>query len=128
MENNASPCCNAPCDVTGQWIGTWWPLASTPESKVCKSIGCHVVRNGDAWQAIFQAECDQSYTFTVAMDGRQAGGAVLFKGATDLGEQGGVFDWIGRADSQVFLGFFTSSYYVGEFRLERKKDAGCSCG
>lgn len=81
-----------------------------------------MARNVAAWQATFKAECDRSYTFTVTMDGRQAGKAVLFKGTTDLGEQGGgAFDWIGRATEQEFVGFFTSAHYVGEFHLERKK-------
>ena len=36
-------------------------------------------------------------------------------------KNGGVFDWIGRADGKEFVGFFTSATHVGEFRLERKK-------
>jgi hypothetical protein len=34
------------------------------------------------------------------------GSAVLFKGPVDLGEQvGGVFDWVGRATDDSFVGF-----------------------
>jgi prepilin-type N-terminal cleavage/methylation domain-containing protein len=45
-----------------------------------------------------------------------------FKGTTDLGEEnGGVFEWIGRAKDNEFVGFFTSAKHVGEFRLERQK-------
>jgi hypothetical protein len=106
--------------VTGEWAGTWWPQTPEPADRQCKSLACTVVCNGASWQAVFKAECDQAYTFTVAMEGRPAGDVVLFKGTTDLGEQGGVFDWIGRAGDQEFVGFFTSSHYVGEFRLERK--------
>jgi hypothetical protein len=80
-----------------------------------------VIRNEANWQAIFKAQCDQSYTFTVAMEGRPSGDVVLFKGTTDLGEQGGVFDWIGRASQHEFVGYFTSSHYVGEFSLKRKE-------
>lgn len=40
----------------------------------------------------------------------------------DLGaENGGVFDWIGRAAGDGFVGFFTSAKHAGEFRLERKR-------
>jgi hypothetical protein len=108
-----------PCDVTGKWIGTWWPKTATPADDQCKSLVCTVDCRDGKWRAVFEAECDQAYTFTVAMEGCPSGGAVLFKGTTDLGEQGGVFDWIGRADQQEFVGFFTSAHYVGEFHLER---------
>ena len=114
----------SPPDVTGDWTGTWWskPLSSQPTGNECKRLDCSVAGNAATWQATFKAECDRSYTFTVTMDGRQAGEAVLFRGTTDLGEQGGgAFDWIGRANGEEFVGFFTSSYYVGEFRLGRKK-------
>lgn len=109
-----------PFDATGRWAGSWWPHAtSAPAEPQCKSLRCTVSRNDNIWQAVFQAECDQAYTFTVAMEGRPAGDVVLFRGTTDLGQQGGEFDWIGRAAEREFVGFFTSSYYVGEFRLER---------
>jgi hypothetical protein len=56
------------------------------------------------------------------MLGRAAGGAVLFKGTTDLGEMdGGVYDWIGRATSTEFLGFYTSGSHTGTFTLTRPK-------
>ena len=48
--------------------------------------------------------------------------AVLFKGTTDLGEQdGGVFDWVGRATDDQFVGFYTSGHYTGVFSLKRVK-------
>ncbi len=108
------------CDVSGHWTGTWWAQTPEPAERECKSLECTVVGGDTAWQAVFKAECDQSYTFSVAMDGRRSGEAVLFKGTTDLGEQGGVFDWIGRADQEEFVGFFTSSHYVGAFSLKRQ--------
>ena len=56
------------------------------------------------------------------MEGRQAGETVMFKGTVDLGEQdGGVYDWIGRANDTEFAGFYTSSHHVGVFRLTRVK-------
>jgi hypothetical protein len=55
------------------------------------------------------------------MQGRQAGDVVMFQGSADLGEKdGGVFDWIGRASSKEFVGFFTSRGYTGTFRLTRR--------
>jgi hypothetical protein len=56
------------------------------------------------------------------MDGRQAADTVMFKGTVDLGEQdGGVYDWIGRANDNEFAGFYTSSHHVGVFRLTKAK-------
>jgi hypothetical protein len=54
------------------------------------------------------------------LEGRQAGGAVLFKGTADLGpKDGGVYDWIGRADNREFVGFFTSGFYTGVFTMTK---------
>jgi hypothetical protein len=108
-------------NVTGDWTGTWWPLVPIPQAVACKRLDCSVAHSAAAWQATFDAQCDQAYTFAITMEGRQAGEAVLFRGATDLGAQGGVFDWIGRATETEFMGFFTSSHYVGQFRLERTR-------
>ena len=56
------------------------------------------------------------------MEGRQVGKVVMFKGTTDLGEKdGGIFDWIGRANDKEFVGFFTSGFYTGTFNLSRAK-------
>jgi hypothetical protein len=115
-------------NVIGQWTGIWWthpaaPMAPKGYDKECKRrLDCTVVQDDKLWQATFEGECGRPYKFTVKMDGRKAGEAVLFKGTTDLGEEnGGVFDWIGRATGQEFVGFFTSAAQVGEFRLERKR-------
>jgi hypothetical protein len=113
-------------DVTGEWTGTWGPYQpqqpQKPEEKRERRLDCTVVRKGDTWQATFQGECGRPYKYTIKMDGRQAGGAVLFKGTTDLGEKdGGVYDWIGRATEKEFVGFYTSAKYTGAFRVVRKK-------
>jgi hypothetical protein len=117
-----------PPDVSGDWTGAWWdhppmPLAPKPTAKECKQrLDCTVVQEDKLWQATFEGECGRPYKFTIKMDGRQSGPAVLFKGTTDLGEaNGGVFDWIGRATEREFVGFFTSAKHAGEFRMERKK-------
>ena len=56
------------------------------------------------------------------MEGRLAGGVVMFKGSADLGQQdGGVYDWIGRAVDNEFVGFYTSAAYTGVFSLARVK-------
>ena len=52
---------------------------------------------------------------------RAVGEVALFQGTADLGEKdGGVFDWIGRANDEEFVGFFTSRGYTGHFRLARR--------
>jgi hypothetical protein len=114
--------------VTGTWTGMWWTHPPTrtppqPAGEVRKQqLDCTVLQKENLWQATFEGECGRPYKFTIKMDGRQAGEAVMFKGTADLGEaDGGVFDWIGRATDHEFAGFFTSAKYAGEFRLERQQ-------
>ncbi len=118
--------------VTGDWVGTWGisapPKAGEPPSPTQHSAGelrldCNVTeRSGGAWQATFKGECGRPYKYTVQMQGRQVGPVVLFKGTADLGEKdGGVFDWIGRATEDEFVGFYTSQKYTGHFRLARNQ-------
>jgi hypothetical protein len=115
--------------VAGQWTGAWWahpPAATAPRplGKDCRQrLDCAVVHENGQWLATFEGECGQPYTFTITMVGRQLGQAVLFKGTTNLGaENGGEYDWIERAAGDEFVGFFASSKYAGEFRLQRKKE------
>ncbi len=123
-------------DVAGKWVGTWGPLDAQP-GKAAKSpseltMECSVVKAADgSWQAVFEGECGRPYKYTIKMGGRSAAGAVLFKGTADLGAQdGGEYDWIGKADDKEFVGFYTSAGYTGLFRMTRpkaepaKKDVG----
>ena len=72
------------------------------------------------WHATFQGESGHAYKYSVEMEGRQEGGAVLFKGSADLGERnGGVFDWLGRATEDQFVGYYSSADYAGVFSLKR---------
>jgi hypothetical protein len=108
-------------DVTGKWTGTW---GAYPEAKdkPAMPMDCLVVRTEGGWRATFEGECGRPYKYTIQMDGRQVGDAVMFKGSVDLGEKdGGVYDWIGRATGQEFIGFYTSEKHAGVFRLTRKK-------
>jgi uncharacterized protein (TIGR03067 family) len=112
--------------VVGEWTGTWGPLVPKPANPAAKStemlLDCTVSYKDGLWQATFEGECGRPYKYTVKMEGRQAGDVVLFKGTTDLGEKdGGVYDWIGRADPKEFVGFYTSAKYTGTFRLAPKK-------
>jgi aminopeptidase N len=110
--------------VTGEWQGTWGPLLAdaVPHKEMEKSMDCTVTYTDGVWHASFQGECGRPYKYTITMDGRQAGEAVLFNGSADLGEKdGGVYDWIGRANEKEFVGFYTSGKYAGSFRLSRKK-------
>lgn len=88
-----------------------------------KGLDCKVAQlaSGD-YEATFEGECGRPYNHIVRMTGRAAGGSVLFKGATDLGEKdGGVYDWIGRASDKEFVGFYISATYTGTFTLARPK-------
>jgi len=113
--------------VAGDWTGTWTvqdPVKPGEEPKKAYPglrLDCKVADpKVDKWEATFEGECGRPYKYTVKMLGRQAGDAVLFQGSADLGEKdGGVYDWIGRANEKEFVGFFTSQKHVGTFRLTR---------
>jgi hypothetical protein len=120
--------------VIGEWVGTWGiyapPKTGEPQPQSRYSgkelqLDCKVeeLRSG-AWRATFEGECGRPYKYTVKMQGRQAGDVVLFQGTADLGEKdGGVYDWIGRANEAEFIGFYTSQKYTGHFRLARRQVA-----
>jgi hypothetical protein len=117
--------------VAGEWTGTWGVYAppKAGEAQVQSrysgkeaQLDCKVTegRNG-AWEATFEGECGRPYKYTIQMKGRQAGNVVMFQGTADLGEKdGGVYDWIGRANEEEFIGFYTSQNYTGHFRLARR--------
>jgi len=115
-----------PPNITGSWTGTWSAYnparATTPPKELCAKLTAAIEQKGDVWQAVFEGDCGRPYKYTIAMEGRQAGGVVMFKGTADLGARdGGVYDWIGRADSNEFVGFFTSAAYTGVFSMARAK-------
>ena len=113
-------------DIAGDWTGTWSTYSpaqgAVPAKEICKRVDCKVAYKDGKWEATFEGDCGRPYKYTIKMEGRQVGKVVLFKGTTDLGaKDGGVFDWIGRANEKEFLGFFTSGYYTGVFNLSRAK-------
>ncbi len=113
-------------DVAGAWTGIWSSYnpaqgGSTPKD-LCKNLSAKVELKDGVWQASFEGDCGRPYKYAIKMEGRQVGKVVLFKGTTDLGKQdGGVYDWIGRANDKEFVGFFTSAFYTGTFNLSRAK-------
>ena len=113
-----------PPDVTGDWTGIWWgynpaQAGGTPKA-LCKGLSAKVESKEGVWNATFEGQCGRPYKYTIKMEGRQVGKVVMFKGTTDLGaNDGGVFDWIGRANEKEFVGFFTSASYTGTFTLSR---------
>ena len=110
--------------INGTWVGTWSAYnparATTPPKELCAKLTATITQKGEVWQAVFEGDCGRPYKYSIAMEGRLAGGAVMFKGTADLGAQdGGVYDWIGRADNNEFVGFFTSAFYTGVFTMTR---------
>jgi hypothetical protein len=108
--------------LPAQWRGEWGPfnplISRTLQEDQCKLIECQVKRDGELWVATFQGECGRPYKITVDMQGRDVGQAVLFRGTADLGEEdGGVFEWIGRATDDQFVGFYTAGRYSGVFHM-----------
>jgi hypothetical protein len=115
-----------PPDIAGKWTGTWSsfnPAQATAQPKeMCKQLDAEVVKNGEAWVATFEGDCGRPYKYKISMNGRLAGGVVLFTGTADLGAQdGGAFDWVGRATNNELIGFYTSAYATGFFNMTRAK-------
>lgn len=113
-------------DIIGEWTGDWGPFnPATGMGMVkglCKTLTCKVEYKDNIYIAIFEGDCGRPYKYTIKMEGRQVGKAVLFKGTVDLGEKdGGIFDWIGKATEKEFVGFFTSANGTGTFVLSKKK-------
>ncbi len=113
-------------DIAGAWTGAWGVYSpaqgTTPPKDICKKLDARVERKDSAWEATFEGDCGRPYKYTIKMEGRLVGKVVMFKGTTDLGaKDGGVFDWIGRANDKEFVGFFTSAHYTGTFNLARAK-------
>src|SRR5262245_24794596 len=109
-------------DLSGRWSGTWSAFnparATTPPKELCAKLTAAISRKGEIWQAVFEGDCGRPYKYSITMEGRAVGNAVMFKGTADLGaKDGGVYDWIGRADSKEFVGFFTSAAYTGVFSM-----------
>lgn len=135
-KTGGAPVAPAPAPaVAGDWTGDWGMYSPPPKKgdvpaavqkrmypEQCMQMDCKVEALPDGkWQATFEGECGKPYKYTIKMQGRTAGGVVMFQGSADLGEKdGGVFDWIGRASDKEFVGFFTSKGYTGTFRLARK--------
>ena len=115
-----------PPDIGGKWSGTWSsfnPAQATAQPReVCKKLDADVVKNGDVWVATFEGDCGRPYKYKISMNGRLASSVVLFTGTVDLGAQdGGTYDWVGRATNGEFIGFYTSAYATGFFNLARTK-------
>lgn len=111
-------------NINGDWSGTWGSYSpakgTTPPQTICKNLTAKVELKNGVWLAAFEGDCGRPYKYEIKMEGRQIGKAVMFKGTTDLGpKDGGVFDWIGKANEKEFVGFFTSAGYTGTFYLTR---------
>ncbi len=122
----AAPAKDQAPDIAGAWTGTWGVYSpaqgTTPPKDICKKLDAKVESKNGVWEATFEGDCGRPYKYTIKMEGRQVGQVVMFKGTTDLGaKDGGVFDWIGRANEKEFVGFFTSAFYTGTFNLARAK-------
>ncbi len=125
-QTQSSPAKEPTPNIAGEWTGTWGIYSpaqgTTPPKDICKRLDSKVEFKDGVWLASFEGDCGRPYKYSIKMEGRQVGKVVLFKGTTDLGpNDGGVFDWIGRANDKEFVGFFTSAFYTGTFNLSRPK-------
>src|SRR5678816_1373064 len=75
-----------PLDIGGTWSGTWSnfnPAQTTSQPNVvCAKLEAKVARGAGegTWEAVFEGDCGRPYKYTIKMEGRQTGNAVLFKG------------------------------------------------
>jgi hypothetical protein len=114
----------APPNIVGAWTGTWSSYtparASTPPQEQCAKLTATITQKDAVWTAVFEGDCGRPYKYSISMEGKLQGPAVLFKGSADLGAQdGGVYDWIGRAVDNEFVGFYTNAYATGVFSMKR---------
>lgn len=119
--------------IAGAWTGEWQDYKPAPPSKVvgekkggkslypAMDLQCMVTALGEGkYEAVFEGECGRPYKYKIKMQGRAVGSAVLFNGSVDLGPMdGGVYDWIGKANDKEFIGFYTSQGHTGNFSLVR---------
>jgi hypothetical protein len=113
-----------PLDIAGTWTGTWSNFnpaqSSSQPNVVCAKLDAKVAMVNGVWEATFEGDCGRPYKYSIKMEGRQSGNAVLFKGTADLGQaDGGVYDWIGRANNTDFIGFYTNAFSTGFFNLKK---------
>jgi hypothetical protein len=113
-----------PANPVGKWTGTWFAFnpaeGATPPKEQCKSLTAEITKDGEAWKAVFEGDCGRPYKYNITMEGRAVGPVVMFKGTVDLGaKDGGVYDWVGRANDKQFVGFYTSAFAVGTFSMTR---------
>jgi hypothetical protein len=113
-----------PPNINGAWTGTWSSYnparATTPPQEQCAKLTATIAQKADVYEAVFEGDCGRPYKYTIRMEGRLVGNVVMFKGTVDLGPQdGGVYDWIGRAIDNEFVGFYTSATYTGVFNMKR---------
>ena len=115
-----------PLDISGSWTGTWSNFnpaqATSQPNVVCAKLDAKVTRGAGegTWEALFEGDCGRPYKYSIKMEGKQSGNAVLFKGTADLSQaDGGVYDWIGRANNTDFIGFYTNAFSTGFFNLKR---------
>ena len=131
----------APPNIVGVWTGEWQDYKPAPPAKLAPAqpgdkpaekkggkslypamdLQCTVTATGDGkYEAVFEGECGRPYKYKIKMQGREVGSAVLFSGTVDLGPMdGGVYDWIGKANGKEFIGFYTSQGHTGNFSLGR---------
>ena len=120
-------------DIVGQWTGTWGdyspPMpegADAPRQKrkapPMRLDATVTLKDDGKYEAVFEGDCGRPYKYRIPLPGRSVGASVMFSGSVDLGrEDGGVYDWIGRATDKEFIGFYTSQGHVGAFQLSRVK-------
>lgn len=104
--------------VAGKWIGTWESIGHKGHGG---GLRCEATEAGPGkWEAVFTAEYGPTKSYNVKLEGKLAGGAVLFGGKVDLGKgDGGVFTWSGEATQTAFKGKYEGGGDTGSFQMVR---------
>lgn len=93
---------------TSQWSGTW---QYDGDIDYGGDLHCIAKRLDEQnWRAQFTGNCGKDFSYKVTMNGSTEGDAVLFTGEADLGdEDGGLYQWTGRMESDKFTGKYGSA-------------------
>lgn len=108
--------------VSGNWTGAWYRAG---ETEPAGRLSFRLTSEGDeTWRMVVEAASEVEAVYEFTLRGRREGARVVFGGEVDLGRAGGgVYEWTGEADGQVFQGAFSHPAGDGRFELVRRPEA-----
>lgn len=117
----------SPDPASGTWTGAWYRVG---EREPAGALGCRLEPAGPGvWEARFETGADVEANYELRLRGRREGSRVVFGGSVDLGAAGGgIYQWSGEIDGEVFQGTFQHPSGDGRFEMLRRRDAAIPPG